>query len=210
MDPNKFSFWNDILKDHALFIYLLLDERKVPQLKADVGNLYDEWNTNTLQSREQFANYLNRLATAKQQLITLLNQGAVINSILPPHDFKALVLHMIKEFNFALRDLDNQVNPQEEVGFWKEESAEHDELASHSIINNPQIQTQVMMLAQALKTAPNQTQKVLSLIKESNQGAMMLDQMIRNGQVQSIMNLAMLEHEMKEGQEAERRLQQLV
>lgn len=203
-------FWSERFRDHALFLFILLDENKVPDLKQEALRQYHQWN-NFINSNErtsmQLIELVNNLSNLKQDVKGYLDRGQVINVQIPPQDFNSLVNHMIKELNFFKVLLQGGLSPQDEIKFWVEENAEHTELAG-KLLFDPQLKQTNLQLANLLKVKPQA--EILPLIHSSNEMAIRLDNALRSGQVKGLMDPIMLEHEIKEAQRGEQRIKQLL
>lgn len=190
-------FWLGQFRDHALFLFLLLDDQRVPQLKWTAYDLYMHWSFDEV--------WLRKFSDLQMRILKLIDQD--INVILSPADFESLVEHMLKEFIFYLQLIAGQMTPEDEINFWTQENAEHTELAGH-LLPPGRLKNQTLQLSQQLKTAPRD--QLLPLIQTSNMSALQLDKLIRAGQVRTVLDPMMLEHEIKEAQRGEQRLRILL
>lgn len=203
-------FWSDRFREHALFLYMLLDERKVPNLKYETYRQYQQWDMFLSQPandpfQQKLPQMLDELLQFKQEVLAQSDNN--INVILPVADFKTLVAHMIEELQYFINVSTDRLTPEDELNFWIREITEHTELISRSLPPGP-LQNQVNQTVQALKTVKRDN--ILSVVQQANQAAVQLERMIRNGQVQSLINPMMLEHEIKEAKRGEQRIRQLL
>jgi hypothetical protein len=213
LEMSSVAFWNHIMKEHALFYSLLLNSALVPELQKRAHELYQLWPESGDVDHEYSQNNLimriRHLLQFKEQVLRSAEQ-AHINLYLPQADFISFIKHTISEAQFALSTLEGKVNKEEELLFWRNEAAEHTELAGKAILNNKKLQVENFKLANKLKTTKNR-EAIIELLELSNQGARGLSDKIglgkvntsfgvqhSKGNVKSLVTLAMLEHEIEE------------
>lgn len=207
-DLKDLIWWADKFRDHAFFLYLLLDERKAAQLKNSAKISYDQWRqllNGAAFSVDTFSTMLNNLSDLKTKILLSANDG--INTVLPKEDFIQLLQHMLKELNFFVQLNNNKITSVQELAFWIVENAEHTNLTAHTL-QPSKLRDDFTRLAQLLQTTP--IEQILPIIHSSNTIAEQLDDMINSGKVHSIMSPMMLEHEIKEAKMGEQRIKELL
>lgn len=195
-------FWSSIFKEHAQFLYILLDPLKVQTLKEQALTFYSEWPT-ALTNIEDF---IEQLMSLKYEILAA-SRGQAVNLYLPPKDFKMLVRHMISEAQFALLQLTNRLTAEDILLFWRQEVSEHTELAGKAILNDERSKIENLMLADELKDAP--ADYILDLIMEANLGAQDLANKMLSGKIISLLNIVMVNHEIREGKYGEMMIKNL-
>lgn len=213
------DFWTQQLTEHILFLHKLLNPDAVPILKEEAKTHYSTWYCLLKQSPVRYdAGLLNSLYAFLETIHNKLgerNQNIPINLELSTKDFHALVKHMILEQTYYVRLAEGKMTIKDELLFWAQENAEHTELVSH-LLPLGNLKDQTSEIADSLKRTrvlANYDQiyfsDELSLIKRSNEAAGIIHQAVHTGRIQTI-NDAMLEHEMREAQKGEQRVQYLL
>jgi hypothetical protein len=218
------DFWTQQLTEHTLFLHKLLNPAAVPALKEEAKKHYAAWYALLKQNPVPYDATMTASLYAFLEVIhnkigtnTVARQGGVapINLELSLDDFHALIKHMISEQTYFVRLVEGKVTIKDELLFWAQENAEHTELISH-LLPAGDLKNQTAEISDSLKRT-----RVLSiydqayfsdelpLIKRSNNTTATIHGFIHSGQITSI-NDAMLEHEMREAQKGEERVQYLL
>lgn len=212
------TFWSERFKDHAMLLFILIDFQKADDLKMRAQREFKNWDSYL---KNQNHNLLNQLIPALSNLkYDVLDRARMeqINLVLSPNDFISLVEHMIKELQFFLQITAKEISPLEELDFWRQENAEHTELASHLIPLLPlnpelvqKLQSESSQMVQRLNNIRN-PDELLFPYQMSNKMAMDLDQLIKQGNKNAIQNLLhiMVEHEIKEGIRGAQRIREIL
>lgn len=216
------DFWTQQLTEHTFFLHRLLNAEVVPWLKEEAKIHYKTWynvlnqkpvryNAIASNSLYAFLETIHNKIKDQTQKVT----GIPINLELNIGDFHALVRHMIFEQTYFTRLVEGNMTIKEELLFWSQENAEHTELLSH-LLPPGDFKNAATDLANSLKQTsliansdPIYFAQELELIKRSNETAAILHGKVHSGQIRTI-NDAMLEHEMREAQKGEQRVQYLL
>lgn len=228
VSQSDIDFWTQQLTEHILFIQKLLNHDAVPALKQEAKNHYSAWyrllNENPVRYDASMLNSLyafletihgkigERTQTGDKKVII---QSAPINVELSIDDFHSLVKHMILEQTYFVRLVEGKMTIKDELLFWAQENAQHTELVAH-LLPPGDLKNQAVEIADSLKRTrvlANYDEVYfsdeLSTIKRSNGVAGVVHAAVHTGQIRTI-NDAMLEHEMREGQKGEQRVQYLL
>lgn len=204
------GLWSIQLKEHAMFIFKLLDDKKAPKLKAEAYRQWQKWsNVQSLKTKEQLPGMIAELNQLKQKVLEALASGAEIGNVYP-----SLIEHMLKESNFFLGKLQQNVTIDQEIEFWVKENAEHTGLTGHLLDpSEKQLVVDSLNMGQDLEDVANSDLGTINqLYQEANEAALELEASLRNNQVKTVnnpMTLLMLQHEIREAEYGAKRLQQL-
>ena len=217
LEQDDITFWSKRLEDHTALLFILIDPSRANDLKLMAYQELHNWN---LYFENPNINTLNQLIPRLSDLkhdVLELSKISQINLVLPHEDFNSQVDHMIEELVFFLRLLSGEMTAEEELAFWKQESAEHTELASHLIPfipMMPQVAEELKVnSAEAVQRLKSLTDPyaLLPVYQWSNQIALKLDRLIQEGDKNAVQDLfhMIVEHEIKEGTRGAIRIRQL-
>lgn len=216
LQQDDITFWSERFKDHAMLLFILIDPNMANDLKSRAHQEFQDWD---LYLQNPNVNTLNQLIPRLSDLkhdVFEFSKIVQINLVLSHDDFISLVNHMIEELVFFLR-LMSGMTAEDELAFWKQESAEHTELASHLIPfirmmpqDAQELKVNSADVVQKLKSLTD-PYSLLPIYQWSNQIALKLDRLIQEGDKNAIQDLfhMMVEHEIKEGTRGAIRIRQL-
>lgn len=210
LQQDDVTFWSERFKDHAMLLFILIDPNRANDLKGRAHQEFQDWDFEPLNLS------IPRLSDLKHDVLEF-SKITQINLVLSHDDFIALVNHMIEELVFFLRLMSGIMTAEEELDFWKQESAEHIELSSHLIPFIPmsfqdaeKLKLDSKDVVQRLKSLTD-PYSLLPIYQWSNQIALKLDKLIQEGDKNAVQDLfhMMVEHEIKEGIRGAVRIRQL-
>lgn len=224
------DFWTQQITEHILFIHKLLNPDAVPALKQEAKIHYStfynvlnqkpvRYDANMFNSLYAFLETIHNKICERNdtgdQTSIIKGVGAPINVELSTDDFHALVKHMILEQTYFVRLVEGKMTIKDELLFWSQENSQHTELVSH-LLAPGDFKDQAAEIAHSLKRnriLSNYDEiyfsDELALIKRSNSAAGVVHGAVHAGEIRTV-NDAMLEHEMREGQKGEQRVEYLL
>lgn len=212
LQQDDVTFWSERFKDHVILLFILIDPNRANDLKGRAYQEFQNWDSNV----KDLNLLIPRLSELKHDVLEF-SKITQINLVLSHNDFIALVNHMVEELVFFLRLISGILTAEEELDFWKQESAEHIELSSHLIPFIPTSSQDAEKLTidskdvvQRLKSITD-PYSLLPIYQWSNQIALKLDKLIQEGDKNAVQDLfhMMVEHEIKEGVRGAIRIRQL-
>jgi hypothetical protein len=217
LQQDDVTFWSERFKDHAMTLFILIDPNRANDLKIIAHQEFQDWDLYLQNpSFEALNQLIPRLSNLKHDVLEF-SKITPINLVLSHNDFISLVNHMIEELVFFLRLMSGNMTAEEELDFWKQESAEHTELASHLIPFIPMSYQDADKLTVDSKDVVGRLKSLtdpyalLPIYQWSNQIALKLDKLIQEGDKNAVQDLfhMMVEHEIKEGVRGAIRIRQL-
>lgn len=200
-------FWRNIFIDHAEFLSELLKPSMVPNLIQESIQMRYMWERYDVHRDEILPLIKKTLMLKNKVLSSAISTAKPINVKLPKEDFVAVVVHMIEEATYVEASLVRTLSRGEELAFWMRHSEEDTKLAADAILNSPHLKHMLYQLLAQMKIASPQQQ--LELFLEFDIKSKELASYIRSGQVQSLMDLKMLIHEIEETAYAREKLKEL-
>lgn len=204
------GLWLIQLKEHAMFIFKMLDGERAPNLKKEAYRQWQKWQKFTLNPNgARLPDMILEIINLKQRILDALNTGNEIGNIYP-----SLIEHMIKEANFFLGKLQNSVSVDQEIEFWVKENSEHTGLTAHLLDpSEKQLVIDSLNMSQDLEdVAGASLPEINQVYQQSNEAALELEESLKNNQVKTVNNplsLLLLQHEIREATYGANRLQQI-
>ena len=204
------TFWKDRFIEHVTFLYSMLNEREVPELKYEALEL-----SSFLKSGSKIDPiHISLLYAFLETINNEIDDVVDINNALSRDDFRDLVRHMIIEQTYYVRLISGKITVKDELLFWLQETAEHMSLISNLLPHGP-LRTQTSQAADILKRTRSHAIKnplylmvEADLIKSANRSAYLVNDAILSGKVQ--IDDEMLIHEIKESTRGEERVHSLL
>ncbi|SPN79349.1 Hypothetical protein ZAZAV_281 [Cedratvirus Zaza IHUMI] len=200
------SFWSQKMYEHMLFInFLTLDDF----IKQESKRLMDAWlevvyEVDASPDLKETDDIERLLQETRQFKLALLQDPTKSNRILPPSKVADLLDHMLLELDYFLGLLNGTLTPQEELKILAFENADHDNFLLHSFKNpDPEVtETLQGVIDQLMKEAKSEygpDGELKYWLKTSNKTTKEVDDLIKNGYLESIIPDALREHELSEG-----------
>jgi hypothetical protein len=216
LQQDNVTFWSERFRDHAMILYILIDPQRANDLKLRAMQELENWTSQLINPNSSLLIQLTSSLLIFKRDVQERAHNNIINLMIEPDDFKALVKHMIEELNFFIGIYDGQITPEKELEFWTRENSEHTELVAH-LLPEGQSRMQNLQLANQLKIIADNISRniiepdILSIYDTSTNMAMELDQMLsqQSNLITTIVHI-MLVHEIKEALRGERRIRELL
>ncbi|QIN54385.1 hypothetical protein [Cedratvirus kamchatka] len=200
------SFWSQKMYEHMLFInFLSLDDF----IEKESKRLMDAWldviykvdSAPDLKDKEFIDNLLHETRNFK---LALFQDPSKSNRVLPPSKVSQLLDHMLLELDYFIGLFNGTLTAQEELKILAFESADHDNFLLHSFRNpDPEVrETLKGVIDQLMKEAKSEygpDGELKYWLKTSNKTTKEIDELVKNGYLDSILPDMMREHELSEG-----------
>lgn len=208
------KFWSEIIHEHMLFLTYLLDLPGNEQYRLKAVELGQEWSSLSRYQSEipvqEFLNLSEQTLLLKEDVLSASNQFE-LSSKLPQEQLNELLRHMIEELLYFEAIFTGTITPQQELSFLARESAEHDKLALETLQNPPAHVRRQMELGihQLIQQAESPDCNLPKVLDNSNRTGKLVEFEVQRGELSSIVPMVMLNHEIREGEWARRRIGQI-
>ena len=200
------SFWSQKMYEHMLFInFLSLDDF----VETESKRLMDSWldliyeldNSPDIKDKDSLDKLLHETRNFK---LALLQDPSKSNRILPPSKVADLLDHMLLELDYFIGLFNGTLTAQEELKILAFENADHDNFLLHSFRKaDPEIRETLQgVIDQLMKESRSEygpDGELKYWLKTSNKASEEIDELIKNGYLESILPDMMREHELSEG-----------